>query len=115
MSDNTSPAVAVISIALLIISEALPFVRRRIGSQVPVDGILFGFFVLMFYSRCITEDSAQRIEAVIQRDITGDGIVGRPPSIRVSGDGEQKQSTPTTPVDATDRSPVYSQTPATSS
>jgi hypothetical protein len=99
--DTTSPTIAIVSVLLLILSEALPFVRRRLGSELPVDGILFGIFVLMFYSHCISEDAAQRIEAVIQRDITGDGVVGRP--MRVSS--EEAKSTQD--ARGSGESPVY--------
>lgn len=74
----------IVTVLALVISEALPFVRRHLDLNIPADGILFVVLWLMFKSKCFSDSQLHSIESVVGKDINGDGIVGPP-------------STPTTP------------------
>lgn len=79
-SDGASVAAAA-PIVLLLISEALPLIRRVTGIRVTPTGILDLFFVLAacaFSSGCITDTYVGRVERLLGRDVNGDGIVGSP-------------------------------------
>lgn len=79
-TDVASVATAA-PILLLIISEALPLIRRVTGIRITPTGILDLFFVLAvcaFSSGCIDDSYIGRVERLLGRDVNGDGVVGSP-------------------------------------
>jgi len=84
---DTKDASLAVTVGLLVLSESLPFLRRHLKTKLPLDGILFAVFAALYLSKCIDDDCAQRAESVIGRDITGDGVIGKPTDVRLSAGG----------------------------
>lgn len=79
--SNDASMAAAAPILLLVISEALPLIRRVTGIRVTPTGILDLFFVLAvcaFSSGCINDSYIGRVERLLGRDVNGDGVVGSP-------------------------------------
>jgi len=74
---ESSNIVAIVTTALLVVSEALPFLRRHLKTKVPIDGIIFAIFCMLYVSNCIDDECTHRAESVLGRDIDGDGIIGK--------------------------------------
>lgn len=66
----------VFTVGLLVLSEALPFLRRRFGAKIPIDGILYGLFAMLYASSCMSDECTERAESAIGRDLDGNGVVG---------------------------------------
>ena len=67
----------IFSLGLLALSESLPFLRRKFGTRVPVDGILYGMFAILYASSCMSDECTERAESAIGRDLDGDGVIGQ--------------------------------------
>lgn len=65
---------------LLVLSEALPFIRRYLKWDIPADGLAWIIFYLLFRSKCMDVDQVHKVEKALGKDIDGDGHIGSPPT-----------------------------------